>query len=102
MAQNVFGFLAFLGYIAGAVCLILEPETVGQATGYLGHGHVGAPTPSWLVRFAGSSLLAVIPGVLLAGLTGLWWLGVLGGTVVAVVLYRLVARWRPLDDRESS
>ena len=43
--------------LAGAgVYLIVNAESVGEATGMIGHGAVDSPTPAPLVRFAGCVL----------------------------------------------
>ena len=97
MWSAVFPLLVAAAYIAAAVYMILNPEVVGEARGYIGHGSVTASTPGCLVRAAGCVMLALLPGGLAGSATGLWWVGVLVGAGAAVGLYVAAGRWRPLD-----
>ena len=45
--------------------MIVEAESVGQATGYVRGGYVDKPTPGCMIRFFGCMMLAVVPGALL-------------------------------------
>ncbi len=88
--------IALVVYVAIAIYLIVEAETVGQATGYVRGGYVDKPTPGCMIRFFGCAMLAVGPGALFAFAVGAWWAGVLVGLAAAVGLYVLANRVLPI------
>lgn len=91
LAKVILGSVLYLGL---ALYMIYDAETLGEATGRIGHGSISGPTPSGMVRFAGCAMLALPAGI---GAGALWWpLGVAVGIAVAIVLYRLAGRAWPL------
>ena len=88
----VVSLVTLLGYVGVALYMIVNPDVVGQARGWVGRGgYVDAPTPGCMVRFAGCVMLAVFPGVAV-GSAMVWWAGVLVGIAIAVGLYLLAVR----------
>jgi high-affinity Fe2+/Pb2+ permease len=95
-AQWAWLLLYWAAWFAAAAYLILRPEVVGQATGLLLIRYVNRPSPAWTMRFVGCGMLAYLPGNIVANLTHVWWVGVLSGLALAVVIYWLVSRARPI------
>ena len=95
-ASSAWTIVIGLFWVAGAVYMIVAPDVVGQARGWMGHGAIDTDTPGCMVRFAGCCMLAVIPGEIVGGALG-WVAGVAIGLAVAVAFYvlanRLLGRW---------
>ena len=84
-------FVLLLGYIVFAVFLIVDPDILGQATGWLRGEEIDEPSTGGMVRFVGCAMLAMIPG----GVVGrgyAWWAGALLAILLALVLFALANR----------
>jgi len=92
--EDVWSIVVLLGYVAAALYMIVNPDVVGQARGWVAHGAIDAATPGCMVRFAGCVMLAVLPGVVVGGLVAVW-LGIMVGLAVAIGLYVLAGRILP-------
>ncbi|MGC9318550.1 MAG: hypothetical protein ACP5KN_11030 [Armatimonadota bacterium] len=86
--------IALVLYVGAAIYMIVEPDVVGGATGWVRGHYIDTPTPGCMVRFAGCAMLAVLPGGAV-GVTAGTWLGVVAGLAVAVGLYMLAERFLP-------
>ena len=89
--EIVVGALLYLG---AASYLIYDPETVGAATGFIGHSAVTKTSPPQLVRFAGCAMLALPLGLVTGAI---WWpVGVVIGLAAASALYYAAGMVWPL------
>lgn len=95
MESSIVSVVTLVVYAGVAVYMIVEPDVVGRAKGWVRGGYIDSPTPGGMVRFAGCAMLAVLPGAMVAFALNAWWAGVLVGLAVAIGLFVLANRLLP-------
>jgi len=88
---DIFGVFFGIVYLAAAVYMIINPDVVGGYSGWAGHSYVNAETPGCMIRAAGCCMLALIPALLVGGLSAV--LGIVVGLLAAATLYVAAARF---------
>lgn len=88
--------LAVVMYVALAIYLIVEAESLGQYRGLMRMHRVATSTPGCMIRFFGCAILAAFPAAAVGSALGLWWVGAIIGLMVATGVFVLANRLLPL------